>query len=88
MLIRMTLVLVAILRLTTLTALPTIPAPPMSLPMIRALLTRPLATITRNPALATLLALRILATRRLLTIRALPTLTIVEALTLALSATN
>ena len=53
-------------------------APPMSLPT-RALLTRPLATITRNPALAT---------HRRLTIRVLPTLTIVEALILAPLATN
>ena len=87
-LIRVTLVLVGIRRLMTLTALPTILAPLMSLPMIRAILTRLLAMITRIPALAILLALRILATRRLLTIRALPTLTIVEALTLAPSASR
>ena len=88
-LIRVTRGMVMILRLMTLTALPMIPVPPMSLPMIRALLTRPLATITRNPALvAILLALRILAILRRLTIWVLPTLTIVEALILAPLATN
>ena len=86
-LIRVTRAPIAVRRLTILTALPTILAPPMSLPT-RALLTRPLATITRIPALAILRALRILVTLRLRMIRALLTLTIVEALILAPLVTN